>query len=427
MTSSLVLVGISHRSAPVEVRERLALTLEQAAALSRRLAADRGEAICLSTCNRTEVYAAAEEAERAERLVLEALSELSTLPTDHLHELTYRLRDDDVPLHAFRVAAGLDSLVPGEGEILGQVRDAFEHGAVGPLLDRMFRGAIHAGRRVRRETAIREVPASVAAAAAALAEQLFGELSACRVLLVGAGKTGDLAARSLAARGARIELVANRSPAKAKELASRYGGSAIALGEVAASLAEADVVVASTSARGYVVTRGDVEASLRARRGRPLFLIDIAVPRDIDPAAHDLDGCFVYDIDDLEAVVAESMPGRAGEAERAEAIAAAEAERFRRWRAARDVAPAIASLRARAETIRADELARARARLSDLSEAERAVVEALTARIVDKLLHVPTVRLKEAAASGGADTAAAAFRELFELDDDAAPGRDAGQ
>jgi glutamyl-tRNA reductase len=208
-------------------------------------------------------------------------------------------------------------------------------------------------------------------------------------------------------------------------VAAQYGGRALTIERAAGSLTEADVVVASTSARGHVVTRDDVERALRGRRGRPLFLIDIAVPRDVDPAAHDLDGCFVYDIDDLEAVVAESMPGRAGETERAEVIAATEAERFRRWRAARDVAPAIASLRTRAEEIRAGELSRVRGRLAGLSEAERAVVEAMTTRIVDKLLHVPTMQLKEAAAGSSPGAAAQAFRDLFQLDDDADSDRDA--
>ncbi len=184
------------------------------------------------------------------------LSERSGLAADELADVAYRLHDDDVALHLYRVAAGLDSLVPGEGQILGQVRSAFDSGATGPLLDRMFRGAIHAGRRVRRETAIGEVPASVAAAAAALAEQLFGDLTTCSVMLLGAGKTGELAAASLVARGARIELVANRSPAKAREVAARYGSSPVELADAAGRLADADVVVSSTSARSFVLHAG---------------------------------------------------------------------------------------------------------------------------------------------------------------------------
>jgi glutamyl-tRNA reductase len=402
--SSPYLIGLSHRRAPVELRERVSLTEADAAELSRRLAGDGGEAVCLSTCNRTEIYGAGDDSAAGEALAL--LSESSGLAPEELAAVTYRLRDDDVALHLYRVAAGLDSLVPGEGQILGQVRSAFDHGVTGPLLDRMFRGAIHAGRKVRAQTAIGEVPASVAAAAAALAEQLFGELTSCSVMLLGAGKTGELAAASLVARGARIELVANRSPAKAREVAGRYGGEPVTLAGAADRLPEADVIVASTSARGFVLTRAAVEPTLRARRGRPLFFIDIAVPRDVDPAVHELEGCYVYDIDDLEAVVTDSTPGRAGEATRAEAIVAAEAERFAAWRAAREAAPAIASLRAEAEEIRIRELERARSRLGRLTAAELDVVDSVTTRIVDKLLHAPTLRLKEAAAGRLDDDAA---------------------
>jgi glutamyl-tRNA reductase len=407
--SSLHLIGLSHRRAPVELRERVALTDAEAAELARRLSADDGEAVCLSTCNRTEIYSAGRDP--AEGLAL--LSERSGLDVDHLQGVAYKLQDDDVALHLYRVAAGLDSLVPGEGQILGQVRSAFDNGSTGPLLDRMFRGAIHAGRRVRRETAIGEVPASVAAAAAALAEQLFGDLATCSVMLLGAGKTGELAAASLVARGARIELVANRSPAKAREVAARYGSSPVELADAAARLSEADVVVSSTSARSFVLSQADVEPTMRARKGRPLFFIDIAVPRDVDPAVHELDGCYVYDIDDLETVVTDSTPGRAGEVARAEAIVAAEAERFAAWHASRDAAPAIAALRAQAEEIRTQELERARGRLGRLTDAELDVVESITTRIVDKILHVPTLRLKEAAAG--------------DLDDDAASGRNPRQ
>jgi glutamyl-tRNA reductase len=425
VTPSLVLIGLSHRRAPVEVRERVALTDGQELELSARLAGEDEEAVCLSTCNRTEIYCAAESASKAEHAAISALAGVSGLTRVELERSVYRLYDDDVALHLFRVASGLDSLVPGEGQILGQVRGAFDRGAAGPLLDRLFRDAIHTGRKVRSETAIGEVPASVAAAAAALAEQLFGDLGSCRVALLGAGKTADLAAQSLAARGARIELVGNRSPAKAEEIAARYGGHAVPLGDVPSKLAEIDVIVASTSARAYVLRKSEVEPTIRARGGRPLFLIDIAVPRDLDPAVHDLEGCFLYDIDDLEAVVSDSAPDRAGQAVRAEAIATAQAERFRAWRAAREVAPAIASMRARAEEIRAAELARARTRFDRLSDTELRAIDAVTRRIVDKLLHGPTMRLKEAAAADS--TVRAALLDLFDLPDDAPPGRNPRQ
>jgi glutamyl-tRNA reductase len=401
---NLVLVGTSHRLAPVEVRERVALDLDGAAELARHLA-DGGEAVCLSTCNRTEVYLAHRDPEVAERLAVDALAEGEI-------EL-YRLRDEAAALHLFRVAAGLDSLVPGEGEILGQVRAAYEAGACGPVLDRLFRQALHAGKKVRAETAIGESPASVSSAAAALAQQVFGELEGCRVLLVGAGDVSELAARSLAARGASISAVASRTQERAEELAARFGGQAVPFDQVGDELARADVVVSSTSAPGYVLT---VE-QMPERKGRPLFVIDLAVPRDVEPAVADLDDCYLYDIDDLEAVVSESLSGRWREAARAESIVVHEAGRFRDWQASLDVVPAIASLRERAESIRSGELAKAASRLDGLSESERRTVESLTTQIVNKLLHVPIVRLKEAAATEGSGYVDAA-RHLFGLGED---------
>jgi glutamyl-tRNA reductase len=410
---SLTLVGLSHRGTPVAVRERAFVPLPEAAELAASLAVE-GEAVCLSTCNRTELYLVGDEAERR---AFESLESLSGLPDGELRTLVYRLADEAAALHLFRVSAGLDSLVPGEGEILGQVRAAFEAGATGPVLDRLFRQALHAGKKVRAETAIAESPASVSSAAAALAQQVFGKLDGCRVLLVGAGHVAELAARSLAARGASIAYVANRSPQRAAELAARFAGEGIEFERAAGVLDEVDVVVSSTGSPGRVLAREDVEAALRSRKGRPLFLIDLAVPRDLDPAIHELDACYLYDIDDLESVVASSLVGRRREAARAEAIVAEEADAFREWQASREVVPAIASLRAWAEEIRAAELARARGRLG-LSESQEAAVESVTSRIVDKLLHPPTVRLKEAAAGADGGSYAQTVRHLFDLRDE---------
>ncbi len=407
---TLTLVGLSHQGTPVAVRERAFVPLPEAAELAASLAAG-GEAVCLSTCNRTELYLVGENAEHR---ALEALGRVSGLPDEELGPVVYRLSDEAAALHLLRVAAGLDSLVPGEGEILGQVRSAFDAGTTGPVLDRVFRQALHAGKKVRAETAIAESPASVSSAAAALARQVFGRLEGCSVLLIGAGHVAELAARSLAARGARIAYVANRSPQRADELAARFAAAGIAFERAAEALAEVDIVVSSTGASGWALTRAGVEGALRSRRGRPLFLIDLAVPRDLDPAIHELEGCYLYDIDDLEAVVAAGLAGRRREAARAEAIVAEEAERFREWQASREVVPAIASLRAWAEEIRAAELERARGRLG-LSKTQEDAVESVTAQIVAKLLHLPTVRLKEAAAGADGGSYAQALRHLFGL------------
>jgi glutamyl-tRNA reductase len=394
----LSLVGISHHVAPIELRERVALPLDRAATLARGL----GDAVCLSTCNRTEVYVAGED-ERP------ALSRLEQLAGEPLQSVAYRMHDDAAAVHLFRVSAGLDSLVPGESEILGQVRAAYDAARPGPFLDRVFRQALELGKRVRAETAIGESPASVPAAAAALAQQVFGDLAGRRVLLVGAGRIGELAAGSLSARGAAIAYIANRSTEAAEQLAARFGGEAVSLEDVPRALGEVDVVLASTGAPATVIGPGD----LPARHKRPLFFIDIAVPRDVDPAVAELDGCYLYDIDDLEAVVSETLAGRRVEAEHAERLVALEAQRFKEWRASLDVVPAIASLRARAEEIRNAELAK----LDGLPDEERRTLEAVTAQILNKLLHLPTVRMKEAAARNAGREYADIVRHLFGLED----------
>ncbi len=395
----LVLVGTSHHHAPVELRERIALERNDAQALAARLAESGREAVCLSTCNRTEIYVAAEDADAAER---DAVAALAALEPD-VEPALYRLHDRAAALHLFRVAAGLDSLVPGEGEILGQVRVAHELGTTGVFLNRIFSQALHTGRKVRAQTAIGESPASVSSAAAALAEQVFGSLAGRTILLLGAGKVSEQAARNLRSRGAEITLVANSKTGR---------------GEVEAQLASVDVVIASTSAPGLVVTADAVALALQQRRGRQLLLVDLAVPRDLDPAIRQLDGCYLYDIDDLEEIVAETLSGRRREAERAESLVAAEAEKFHEWHASLDVVPAIASLRAKAEEIRAAELVKAESLLGRLDESQRKAVESVTSQIVNKLLHLPTVRMKQAAAAADGVLYAEAVRHLFGLGED---------
>ncbi|HEY3921578.1 MAG TPA: glutamyl-tRNA reductase [Gaiellaceae bacterium] len=395
----LSLVGISHHVAPVELRERVALPLDRAASLARSL----GDAVCLSTCNRTEVYVVGDGE-------LDALTSLERLAGAPLRDVAYRLHDEEAAIHLFRVSAGLDSLIPGESEILGQVRAAYDAVRPGPFLDRVFQQALALGKRVRTETAIGESPASVPSAAAALAQQVFGELDDRRVLVVGAGQAGELAAGSLSARGATIAYVANRSQDAAVNLASRFDAAAISLDEVPSRLADVDVVVASTGSPAALIGAADIPV----RRRHPLFFIDIAVPRDVDPDVRRLDGCYLYDIDDLEAVVAETLAGRRVEAEHAEHLVALEAQRFSEWHASLDAVPAIASLRAHAEAIRSAELAK----LGALSDEERRTVESVTAQILNKLLHRPTVRLKEAAADADGERYVDTVRDLFGLEDE---------
>jgi glutamyl-tRNA reductase len=413
----LALAGVSHHRAPLEVRERVAVDLVVAGDLARELAAAGGpahEAVVLSTCNRTELYVAG-DGDALDAHADRALLDLAGSGAPALAPAAYRLSDESAALHLFRVAAGLDSMVPGEGEILGQVRDAFEAGSPGPLLGRTFRMALRAGRRARVESAIGESPASIPAAAAALAEQVFEGLSGRSVVLVGAGRASELTARNLRSRGATIAVVANRTPEHAALLAASLGARPATIEGLEQALADADVVVSSTSAPGFVLTEEMLGRVLRARRGRPVLIVDLAVPRDVEPSLGTIDGCFLYDIDALESVVAATLEGRLSEAVHAERIVSEEAERFRAWRASLAVVPAIASLRAHAEEIRAAELARLEGRLG---EGDRELVDTLTAQLVNKLLHLPTVRLKEAAVTADGLLYAEVVRHLFGLDED---------
>ncbi len=389
----LLAVGVSHQHAPLEVRERLYLQDGHAA----ELAADLGEAVVLSTCNRTEVYLADGDAEVA-RAELERRSGLE------LGGVLARWDDGEAVSHLFRVAAGLDSLVPGESQILGQVREAYDAartaGATGPLLNRLFEEALHAGKRVRTEAKLHELPESVAASAVELAVRQLGGAEGRRALLFGAGRMSELAARDLRARGAEV-VVSSRTLESAHDLVDRVGGRAAAFDAVAVELPDADLVISATRCPYPIL-----HAEAVRPRDKPLVLVDVAVPRDLDPAIGELDGCTLFDIDAL----GEGLVGREEDVREAETIVAEEAARFAEWRRARDAAGAIRDLRQRAEEIRSEELARAGSRLADLSPRERETVETLTTQIVNKLLHAPTVRAKEAGSEP--------LRDLFALRDE---------
>jgi glutamyl-tRNA reductase len=392
-SARLLAVGVSHHHAPLEVRERLYLQDGQSA----ELAAEVGEAVVLSTCNRTEVYLVGGDAEVV-RAKLEHRSGLE------LGGVLARWDNGEAVTHLFRVTAGLDSLVPGESQILGQVRDAYDSarraGATGPLLNRLFEDALHAGKRVRTEAKLHELPESVAASAVELATRELGSVEGRRALLFGAGRMSELAARDLRNRGAEV-VVSSRTLESAQDLADRVGGRAAAFDAVAVELPEADVVISATRCP-YPILHAE---AVRPRE-KPLVLVDVAVPRDLDPAIAELDGCTLFDVDSL----GDGLVGREEDVREAEAIVAEEAARFAEWRRARDAAGAIRDLRRRAEEIRSEELARAGSRLADLSPRERETVETLTTQIVNKLLHAPTVRAKEAGSEP--------LRDLFALRDE---------
>jgi glutamyl-tRNA reductase len=388
----LLAVGVSHRHAPLELRERLYLADGHAVELAKEL-----DAVVLSTCNRTEIYLEGGDAEVA-RGALERQSGLE------LEAVLASWEGGEAVEHLFRVSAGLDSLVPGEGQILGQVRDAYEAalgaGTTSPVLNRLFEDALHAGKRVRTEAKLAEMPESVAASAVDLAERELGGLEGKRALLFGAGRMSELAARDLRGRRAEV-VVSSRTLESAQELTERVGGRAAPFDAVAVELTEADVVISATRCPYPILHAEAVQA-----RTKPLVLVDIAVPRDLDPAIGELVSCTLYDIDALGG----GLVGREEDVREAERIVAEEAARFAEWHRSRVAAPAIAALRRHAEEIRAEELARAEPRLAELSERERKAVETLTSQIVNKLLHAPTVRAKEAGSEP--------LRELFALRDD---------
>ncbi len=417
---ALVVLGTSHRRADLALRERLHLPPAEAGALAGRLAEDGTEALVLSTCNRTEIYLAGPDPGGAAARAREELERRSELTRAELDALLEERSDGDAALHLFRVAAGLDSLLPGEAQILGQVREAHELAAAaeaaGRVLNRVVAHALHAGKRVRSETGVGTIPAAVPAAAAELAEEVVGSLVGHRVLVIGAGKMGELAASAFVARGVERVFVANHRLERAEALASRFGGEAVSFERIGEELARADVVVSSTRCPRAILHAEELAPVLPRREGRPLVLIDIAVPRDLDPAIADLDGCVLYDLDALGPVAGEASAQRDEAIAAAEAIVAEEAGEFAEWLRSLHVVPVVTALRRRAEEIRAGELARLEPRLRDLSEAERRSVESLTSQIVAKLLHEPTVRVKADADPRYAE----ALEHLFALRDERA-------
>jgi glutamyl-tRNA reductase len=417
--SALVMLGTSHRRAGLDVRERFHLVPAAAAALAARLTGAGAEAVVLSTCNRTEIYLAGNPA--GLETARAALVERSGLSRAELDAVLDERRDAEAALHLFRVAAGLDSLLPGEAQILGQVREAYElahrSGATGRVLNRLCEHALHAGKRVRAETGVGTTSAAVPAAAARLAREVVGDLEGTRVLVIGAGKMGSLAAESFLALGADRVFVANHRIERAEELARRFSGEAVAFEQIQDELARADVVLSSTRCPQVILHAADVERALARRDGRPLLLVDIAVPRDLDPAIADLDGCLLFDLDALGTVALDAAARRDEDMRAAESIVVDESAAFAEWLRALDVVPIVAALRRRGEEIRARELERLEPRLRELSPRERASVEMLTAQIVNKLLHEPTVRVKE----GTAPVYAEALEHLFALDPDERP------
>ena len=415
----IVVVGLSHRTAPLAVREALAFPEDRLGEALERAQEEGGlsEAMILSTCNRVEVYGRAPEP--VAQHVAEFLARFHDRRLDELASHLYLLAGEPAVRHAFRVAASLDSMVLGESQILGQVKQAYEAaeeaGALGSVLNALRNRSIAAARRARTETAIGRNAVSVSHVAVELARKIFGDLRDRSVLLVGAGKMSELAARQMVRGGARATVLGGRTLEKAERLAAALGGQAAPLEALRSSMAEVDVVISGTGAPGLVVRREDVEAAQAERRSRPLFLIDIAVPRDIEPEAGKVKGVFLYDLDDLRSVSEANLRERRKEAALAEAIVDQEIDAFLEWRRSLDVVPLLVELRSRADEIRRAEMDKARRRLGPLTPEQEKALDAATSGIVNKLLHSPTVELKKMASNRHHTEHVGLIRKLFGL------------
>jgi glutamyl-tRNA reductase len=419
----LLALGLNHQTAPLSLRERVALDAGQLPGALAGLSSVPGveEAALLSTCNRTEVYA--QVSEGREGAVAEWLAHHHGLSPDMLASYLYQHHDEHAVRHLFRVATGLDSLVLGEPQILGQVKEAWQaarqHRALRTPLDRLFQQSFQVAKRVRTDTRIGAHPVSVAYAAVRLARQVFSELDRATVLLVGAGDTIELAARHLVDAKAKRLLVANRTLEHAQALASRHGGYALPLSELERHLPEADIVITATASREPVLRKAAVQAALKARKHRPMFLLDLAVPRDIEAGVAQLPDVYLYTVDDLEQVIEENRASRRNAADQAQAIIDLQVEHFMAWWRAQGRQDALRSLRSQGEAAREEALARARELLAQGKPADEAL-RLLAHQLTNKLLHAPSTALRQAALDGDLDLLRAASR-LYESPDDSQP------
>jgi glutamyl-tRNA reductase len=420
--NELFALGISYKTAPVELRERFALPEGRAASVLRELVSTDHvhEAVALSTCNRTELYLVVSDDVEAETTALGILARESDIRPTELVSHLYSLRNLEAARHLFRVTAGLDAMIVGEAEIQGQVKRAYELALVenttSAFMNRLFRDALASGKRVRTETNVGSGSFSLPSVAVQLAQETLGDLSGRRVVVIGAGETGELTARALTERGVRSVFVANRHYDRAIGLAQRFGGQAIRFDLLPSELEKADIVLSSTASPHHIVGRDELAAVMESRGRRPLLLIDIAVPRDIDPAVADIEGVFLKDIDDLQSLVERRLSGRQAEAPRAEALLDHDLDRFRRWLGTLDVVPTIAALHEQGEAIVKQVLAENDQRWKSLGEADRERLELVASTIVKRLLHEPTLRLKARGDDRRTYAYVQALRELFGLE-----------
>jgi glutamyl-tRNA reductase len=420
---NLILIGMNHKTAPLDLRERLSISCEGDIHPLREIMKipNLGGVIYLSTCNRVEVLAQTTQTrETAERLQ-DFILQHGNLSREELIRCLYVLEDQEAVRHLFRVTSSLDSLVMGEPQILGQVKDAYrqavENGTTGIILNKIMHYAFRVAKRVRTETGLAANAVSVSFAAVELAKKIFGGLQGKTALLIGAGEMSELAARHLINYGAAQILIANRTPARAQQMAEEFHGRAVPLDQIEETLRDVDIVISSTGAPGYVITAAMVATALRRRKNRLLFLIDIAVPRDIDPAAGALENVFLYNVDNLQDIVDENVRGRMQEAQKAEVIINEEVSRFNRWYNTLAVVPTIVSLKEKADYILRGELDRSSAWMQHLTEEDRKNIEILAGSIINKILHDPIISLKEESQYYAAIPYVAALRRLFKMEE----------
>jgi glutamyl-tRNA reductase len=420
----LLLVGASHRTAPVELRERLDFGSRGLDAAVRALAERQSaaEAVVISTCNRAELYVVCEQPSAAVDDLVGFIADFHQLSAEQIRPHLYSHVDHEAARHLFRVSSGLDSMVVGEPQILGQIKEAYSVATTvqtaGPLLNKLFHWAFGVGKRVRTETALAEGAVSVSFAAVSLAKKIFGNLNGRRVLVIGAGEMGKLTAIHLKAQGVASVVITSRTLAHAQQLAEEVGGTVSAWSTLPQALLEADIVITSTGSSTPILSKAQVKEAVPASRTRPLFLIDIAVPRDVDPRAAEIEQVFLYNIDDLQSIVRENLQKRGHEVSRAEQIVEEEVTKFASWHRSREAVPTIVALRQRFEAVRRAELERLEPKLSSLPPEARSRVEDVTRLIIEKLLLQPTEQLKRTDDSERVAQYTEALTRLFGLDRD---------
>jgi glutamyl-tRNA reductase len=420
----IVVVGVNYKTAPVEIREKLTLSESELVDAMKQLQQQKSilENVIVSTCNRTEVYAVVDQLHTGRYYIKSFLANWFHMEIDALTPYLNIMENEAAVEHLFRVTSGLDSMILGETQILGQVKSSYllaqEHGTIGTIFNQLFKQAVTFAKRAHSETEIGANAVSVSYAAVELAKKIFGDLSSKHVLIIGAGKMGELAAQNLYGSGVGKVTVVNRTLEKAKQLAEKFSGTAKSLCELSCALLEADIVISSTGAKDYIITKEMMVHVEKMRKGRPLFMVDIAVPRDLDPAIADLESVFLYDIDDLEGIVQANLEERKKAAEQIERMIGTELVAFQQWLYTLGVVPVIAALREKALAIQAETMRSIERKLPHLSERDRKVLNKHTKSIINQLLRDPILRAKELAAEPNAEEALQLFMKIFNIEDE---------